>query len=487
MAWGFYGRQLEADDLTAILAGNRWFFVKITGRRRIGKTTLIQQALRRSGRQRLFYVQIPDSAAAGVLSAVHDALDTFGIDEQTAPRPHTLREFAKMIGALVRRGFAVAIDEFQYFHRKVLAEFCSHLQAEIDRLVAPGEVVHGGLIVLGSIHTEVTSLLEDRAAPLYNRATNALHLPHLDLEAIRIMLTAHEAMDARRFLFLWNLFEGVPKFYRDCFEEGVLGASRQDLLDRALFTSSAPLRNEAENWFLRELRGRYDVVLKFLARHPGCGHADVLAHVQAVSTETKEQVGGYLKILEERYGMIERLPPIFSEKRERKNRYYIADNFLRTWLAALAAPVSALNFRPKHEILAEADQRLEVAEGHGLERLVAQLYEERSRKGLPGFALTQRIRGYWDRGDTELDLVALDESRRIVRVANIKRSADKLFASEKVFHDHVERFLDGFPHLREWRIERAAATVVLSPGERAELVRRGYHAEDLMDLIPGVS
>lgn len=484
MHWGFYGRRAEAEDLTSILGRNRWFFVKVTGRRRIGKTTLIQQALQGGGKRSVFYFQTPDSAAAGVLSAVHDALDTFSISENLAPRPHSLRELAKLIGVLVRLGFVVAIDEFQYFHRKVLVEFCSHLQAEIDQLVAPGTVAHGGLIVLGSIHTEVTALLEERDAPLYNRATNALHLSHLDLGAIREMLSEHSVLDPHRLLFLWNLFEGVPKFYRDCFEAGVLGAPRRELLDRTLFSSSAPLRNEAENWFLRELRGRYDVVLKFLARHPGCHHADVLAHVQQVSTETKEQVGGYLKILEDRYGMIERLPPVFAEKRSRKNRYYIADNFLRTWLAALASPISALAFRPKEDLLTEADQRLQIAEGHALNRLVGQLYEERSRRNLPGFRLTQRVRGYWDRGDVELDLVAIDERSRTVRIANVKRSPEKLLASEAGFVTHTARFLEAFPHLHGWQVERAAVTVDLSPPARAELVRRGYVAQDLMDLLP---
>lgn len=486
MSWGFYGRQPEAADLVSLLAARRWFFTKVTGRRRIGKTTLIQEALKASGRREVFYVQTPDSAAAGVLSAVADALDTFGLPASSTPRPRSLREVALLVGDLARRGFIVALDEFQYFHRKVLAEFCSHLQAEIDRLVAPGETVSGGLIVLGSIHTEVTSLLEDRDAPLYNRATNAMHLSHLDIESLHELLAAHDAFEPRRLLFLWNLFEGVPKFYRDCFEEGVLAAGRSEVLDRILFTSSAPLRTEAENWFLRELRGRYDIVLKLIARHPGCSHADIQAHVDSISPEATEHVASYLKILEERYAMIERLPPVFAEKRQRRNRYYIADNFLRTWLAALAQPISALSFRPKGELIAEADQRLQVAEGHALERLVGQLYEERSRKALPGFSLTQRIRGYWDRRDTELDMVAIDETNRIVRLANIKRSPDKLLASEAAFVGHVERFLAAFPQLRAWTVERAMITTVLSATERREFVRRGFHAEDLLDLVPTV-
>ena len=70
MTWGFYGRGTELAELEAILQRPRWFFARITGRRRIGKTTLIQQALQATAARDLLYVQIPDSAPAGVLSAV---------------------------------------------------------------------------------------------------------------------------------------------------------------------------------------------------------------------------------------------------------------------------------------------------------------------------------------------------------------------------------------------------------------------------------
>ena len=50
--WGFYGRQRELADLRTILERGRWFFVQVSGRRRIGKTSLIQQALNQAGRQK---------------------------------------------------------------------------------------------------------------------------------------------------------------------------------------------------------------------------------------------------------------------------------------------------------------------------------------------------------------------------------------------------------------------------------------------------
>jgi hypothetical protein len=133
--------------------------------------------------------------------------------------------------------------------------------------------VTGGLLVLGSIHTEMQALLADKRAPLFNRTTDEIELSHLDIASLVAMLRHHTELTAPRLLSLWALFEGVPKFYRDCFEQGVLGAGRRELVRKMFFLSSSPLRSEADNWFLKELRGRYDLVLKHIARHEGCTHS----------------------------------------------------------------------------------------------------------------------------------------------------------------------------------------------------------------------
>ena len=58
--WSFYGRRPELEQLEQVLARGRWFFMQISGRRRIGKTTLIQQALRRVGITRTFLARKMD-------------------------------------------------------------------------------------------------------------------------------------------------------------------------------------------------------------------------------------------------------------------------------------------------------------------------------------------------------------------------------------------------------------------------------------------
>lgn len=481
--WGFYGRREELTRLSTVLGRGRWFFVKVSGRRRIGKTTLVNQALQPAQRDRVLYVQIPDSDPAGVVSAARDFLGMFGIQDDL---PVDLRSLATRIGALCEAGWIVALDEFQYFNRKALFSFTSQLQSEVDRLSAKADRVPGGLIVLGSLYTEMAALLEDRNAPLYNRVTDTIDLGHLDIASVLEILDTHADASPERLLFLWNLFEGVPKFYRDCYEQGVLNGARMDVLRQMFFSSSSPLRTEADNWFLKELRGRYDLVLKRIATRAGCSNAEILDHVRSVEPDSAKQVGGYLKILDERYRMVERLQPIFAKPTTRSGRFYIRDNFLRSWLAALAVPVASTSFRPVDLLLEQADVRLADAEGHGLERLVSTLYEERSRKGLGDFPLSHAVRGWWDRGDTEIDLVALDEDDERLRLGSCKRSADKLVKDLGRFDGHVERFLRALPRFESWSIEKLAVAPSLDSAHRRACASAGYLAQDLDDLTEGL-
>src|SRR4051794_37938258 len=110
--WKFYGRREQLADLERMLDRKRWFFAKVTGRRRIGKTTLIQQAMEELGsEQPVFYVQIPDSEPAGVLSAVNDALETFDVPPDRHPRPNDLLQLAKLLEGMADDGYILILDE----------------------------------------------------------------------------------------------------------------------------------------------------------------------------------------------------------------------------------------------------------------------------------------------------------------------------------------------------------------------------------------
>ena len=310
---------------------------------------------------------------------------------------------------------------------------------------------------------------------------------HLDIGSVLEILRAHADEEPEPLLFLWNLFEGVPKFYRDAYEQDVLDADRDTVLRKLFFSSASPLRNEADNWFLRELRGRYDMVLQFLASHPGCNNAAIEAHLAQISGPGEaRQIGGHLKILSERYRMIERRLPIFAKPKARSGRYYIRDNFLRAWLSALQKPVSASAFRPLEMLVSQADERLREVEGYALEDLAAQLYEERSRLGLGDFALSERIRGYWDRSDVEIDLVAVSEDHKSIRFGSCKCQGERLPRSLPGLAASAQRFLTAHKAYQGWHVDYVAIAPRITEAEAAEIRRQGCIPQSLGDLCDGL-
>jgi uncharacterized protein len=81
----------------------------------------------------------------------------------------------------------------------------------------------------------LTALLDDRNAPLYNRATDTIDVGHLDVASVLEILRAHANDCPARLLRFWNLFEGVPQFYRDWWEQDALASTEEELLRRMFF------------------------------------------------------------------------------------------------------------------------------------------------------------------------------------------------------------------------------------------------------------
>jgi AAA+ ATPase superfamily predicted ATPase len=404
--------------------------------------------------------------------------------KEIAGAAKTFAATATIIETMCELGLVVILDEFQYFHRKTLSPFQSFLQAVVDKL---RDTDKGGLFVLGSIHTEMTAILEDRNTPLFNRITGKIEVKHLDFATLFEMFAAHDISDPAHQLFLWSLFEGVPKFYRDCFEQGVLVPGedhRRQTLRHLFFEGSSPLRDEADNWFLREFRGRYDTVLRLLARLGPCSHGQLMDEFRRAGSDSEKQLGGYLNTLIEKYRMVEKRQPIFAKPSGRKARYAITDNFLISWLGALKANVEAARIMPLEKPLRQADERLVELEGFAFEKMIRGLTVECSRKGVGDFTLSQMVNGYWNSADIEIDLIAINEDERVIRFGSCKRNAAKHFDDLANFDGHIGRFMktrEGRP-FADWRIEHALYSPLFATEQRASLADKGYLCRDLLDF-----
>lgn len=492
MDWRFYGRRNTLDQLRGLLGQRRWFFCRIQGRRRIGKKTLLRELARAQASlaERLFYVQIPDSDQTDVVSQFRRALqDSFSNTIRVlADDVHDFASMARAIATMNRAGVIVVLDEFQYFTSPQLAAFNSFLQAEVDVL---RETKNGGLFVLGSLQSEMSALLDDRAAPLYGRLTHSFRIDHWDFEDLLAVYRDHGMDDPYQWLVLWTYFEGVPKFYRDAYGQGLFDVRsdqlRRELLVRLFLDEGSPLSEEADTSFLREMKGQLLSILHYVADHPGTGHNELVASMQSPPSEIGRSLGAQLKRLVDNYRMIDRRHPVFSDSRSRNARYYVADNFLQAWMSVVRPARDAARMQRRDWVLEKARPRSETLEGFSFEKLIRQLHVECSRKGKGDFPITSIEVGFWNRARSaerlvEIDIVALNSDDKRVRFGSCKRRAG---AHDNAALDAFENHIAGFMSTAEgrklagWEVEKVLFSPVFDKTEIAVLERSGYRCLDL--------
>ena len=132
--------------------------------------------------------------------------------------------------------------------------------------------------------------------------------------------------------------------------------------------------------------------------------------------------------------------------------------------------------------------RLATLEGYSFERLVAEATEEASRWGR-GFAVTDRVRGYWNRprradASIELDLVVWNEEEGVVRFGSCKRRAARHQGrSLDRFRTHVDRFMSSTGRrFAGWRRELVLFSPEFTDEQRARLEADGWICRDLWHM-----
>ena len=492
--WTFYGRTDELGSLLDRLRQRRWFFGTIRGRRRVGKTALVQQALKvleedEPNEVPCLLVQLPDSTPADFATVFRNAVREAGLerhlDESSATRG--LPGVARAVGSLCSAGGVVILDEFQTCHGGPLRGFPSLLQAEVDKLQDLDTT--GGLILLGSVQTEMEALLNDRRAPLFGRTTFDISLDPWDLATVFEVCREHGAADPKRCLTLWTLFGGVPKYWRHYAEQDVdlhgipeWTPWAQQVCEWLFLRSDSPLREEGESLLGRELRRNYVALLRVIAERGPCTHTELQESAPELS------LGPYLKTLGQELRLVEKQDPIFGERR-RRARYVVSDPFLLAWLSVIHPACQAARIEPVSRVAKRLTARLRTLEGFAFERMVREATEAGSRAG-GDFPVSDRVKGYWNRPrrtnvSIEVDLIAWNEEDRVVRFGSCKRNAARHDPqSLNAFCNHVDLFLgsDSGSRFRRWRREFALYSVRFSSEQRAGLEAGDYICHDIVDF-----
>lgn len=288
----------------------------LTGRRRIGKTSLILKSCENTPTIYLFVSRSNEAALCQSFSEViAHVFDTYIPEEKSFSR---LFEFLMELGK--REKYNLVIDEFQEFFY-INPEVYSRMQDIWDRY---RKDTHVNLVVSGSVYTLMNRIFKDYREPLYGRADGIIKLSAFTTPVLKQILSDYKSdYTSDDLLALYTFTGGVPKYIEFLVDRGC--TDMESMVDAMLQPDSVML-TEGKSMLIQELGKKYGNYFSLLAAiATGSNTFPVLEE------EMGKNMGGLLNRLEVDYELIKKKRPILAKESTQAVRYEISDMFLRFW------------------------------------------------------------------------------------------------------------------------------------------------------------
>ena len=311
----FIGRERELAALRRRYGSDAFEFVGIYGRRRVGKTALINEFVR--GLPCGYCTAVEDDASANLVLLSRAVWELQG-SVTAAPAP-VYRDFCAALDAAFAasrgRRAVLVIDEFPYLAASCPA-FPSMLQAAIDKNREESGLF---LILCGSSLSFMKEQLLDQKSPLYGRRTAQMELRPFDFFEARQFFPGMDPVEAA---CLYGMVGGVPLYLRQ-FGEGL---SLEENVERAFLSPDSILFEEPANLLKQEVSkaAPYNAVISAIAS--GASQHNEIAGASGIESAALDY---YLKELR-RIGLVEREEPV-TGRGGRRAVWSLSDNLFRFW------------------------------------------------------------------------------------------------------------------------------------------------------------
>ena len=321
----FIGRRTELNILEERYASNRFEFCVMYGRRRVGKTTLINRFA--TGKPTVFFAALQASAQENLdfLSAAIMEILPNGIVGATFS---SFSDALKAVFDLAEeRRLVLVIDEYPYLAESYPA-ISSVLQHLIDQRKGSSRLY---LILNGSSMAQMTDEFFTSNRPLYGRKTFQIKLRPFGFFDLREYFSHTNPSLLPQ---IYAAYGGIPKYFEHYHEKQ---GFKQNIITDFL-TIGSPLLEEPE------------AVLKKELREPAAYNTIFTAIVQGshryseLSSKAKLESGNITRYLETLVflDLIRKEVPSFTGE-QKKTLYRVEDNMFRFWFRFVGRSLSLIN------------------------------------------------------------------------------------------------------------------------------------------------
>jgi AAA+ ATPase superfamily predicted ATPase len=372
----------------------------LTGRRRVGKTSLIFKALEDEPFIYLFVGRKNEAdLCSGYITEIAQKLGIF------VP---AMDSFADVFHFLMEQGmtrkFSLVIDEFQEFIN-VNPSVYSDIQNYWDQYRTRTKV---NFIVSGSIYSLMVKLFQDKNEPLFGRADATMKIRPFTIEVLRDVMHDHKpGYTNDELLALYTFTGGVPKYVELLADNKALTIPK---MIWQICRSDSPFLSEGKNLLIEEFGKKYGNYFSILAAISS--GINIQSEIEALLGE--KSIGGQLSKLETVYEVVAKQRPVFAKEGTQTVRYEISDSFLRFWFRYIERNrplVEIGNFTALAKI---AEEDYPTYSGKTLELYFRQKMQE---------SMEFRLIGSWweTKGQNEIDIVAVYLDNKKALAVEVKR------------------------------------------------------------------
>lgn len=424
----FYDREEETLLLKKVQekAKKHACFTILKGRRRVGKTSLLEKAYR--GGDYLYFFVARKNEADLCLDFQAEVERYFGI---SLPGQIATVEalFRYLMELSQREHFTLVIDEFQEFLR-VNPSIYSTMQRDWDLYKGKSRL---NLVVSGSINRLMEQIFA-ADQPLYGRSTGDFRLNPFSTSTLKAILKDHGVgCNPESLLALWTFTGGVAKYVEQLVDASAL--TLEEMVS-TLISESSPILNEGKVLLVEEFRKDYGTYFSILS---------LIASGRTSRSEIENvigsDVGGYLTKLCDDYSVVSKKTPFGSDASRRNMLYQIDDCFLRFWFRFVYRYQSALELKAYDRLRSLILRDYPVFSGMALEQYF--------RTKLAESGQWTAIGNWYDRkGENEIDIVAVDDLEKRILFAEVKRNPEKI--NPQVLKTRAQAFLRATPKYADY-------------------------------------
>ena len=314
----FVGRDREIKKLHTLYQDEGFQFVVIYGRRRVGKTMLINEFLK--GKRSVYYMAVEGTAKEN-LTGISKALLTEGTSDFYMPEFSDFESLLLYIDHLCKNSdgqerLVIAIDEFPYLAASYPA-ISSMLQSHIDQCWKNSNLF---LILCGSSMSFMEEQVLGYKSPLYGRRTAQFKLHPFSYFEAKEMLSEFSTEEQA---VLYGVTGGIPEYLSRIRSN----QSMDDNIKELFFDESGRLFDEPGNLLKQELQdpSSYHSIITAIAG--GASRLNEIATKTGLaSSGCSAQIQSLITL-----GIIKKETPLTEGIKSRKTLYQLEDFMFLFW------------------------------------------------------------------------------------------------------------------------------------------------------------